>query len=120
MGIDYVKKITDRITFDIFSHPLFIMVKRDDKSTTGRIYIQVKYHAVCTKSGRVEEWKGRKFYLSDHMIDDEIIKTCYLACKLAVEHEIMEGFKVDNIILFNPHINYETLLEVSHNEVKRS
>jgi hypothetical protein len=31
----------------------------------------------------------------------------------------MEGFKVDNIILFNPHINFEELLKISDKEITR-
>jgi hypothetical protein len=54
------------------------------------------------------------------MTDDEIIKTSYGAFKAAVEHEVMEGFKVDGIILFNPHVNFEELLKISHKEIKRS
>jgi hypothetical protein len=50
---------------------------------------------------------------------DEIMKTAYGAFKMAVEHEAMEAFKVDGIILFNPHINFEELLKVSHKEIKR-
>lgn len=53
------------------------------------------------------------------MKDDEIVKRAYVACEAAVRHEIMEGFKVDGIVLFNPHVNFEELLKVSHMEVKR-
>jgi hypothetical protein len=86
---------------------------------SGRIYIQVAYKTECTKLGQLEEWKGRKYYLSDYMTDDEIVKTAYVAFKTAVEHEVMEGFKVDNIILFNPHIDFEELLIISSKEVRR-
>lgn len=85
----------------------------------GRIYIQVGYVAPCAKTGKREVWKGRKWYLSSHMTDDEIVKTCYAAFKACVEHEVMEGFKVDGKVLFNPHINFEKLLEISEFEVKR-
>lgn len=53
------------------------------------------------------------------MTDDEIIKTAYLAFKIAVEHEIMEGFRVDGKILFNPHASYDALLKASDVEVSR-
>jgi hypothetical protein len=39
---------------------------------------------------------------------------------MCVEHEIMEAFKVDGKILFNPHVNYLDLLDVSHKEVSRT
>ena len=44
----------------------------------------------------------------------------YEAFKATIEHEIMENFKVDGIILFNHHINFEELLKISNNEVKRN
>lgn len=53
------------------------------------------------------------------MTDDEIVKTAWCAFEAAVKHEIMEGFKVDGKILFNPHLNFEALLSISHLEVKR-
>ncbi len=90
-----------------------------DKKYGERIYLQVCYTSPCTKTGEMLEWKGRKYYLSEYMTDDEVIKTAYVAFEQAVKHEVMEGFKVDDIILFNPHINFEELLKVSHKEVKR-
>jgi hypothetical protein len=54
------------------------------------------------------------------MTDDEVVKTAYVAFEAAVKHEILEGFKVDGKILFNPHVNFEALLTVSDKEVFRS
>lgn len=90
------------------------------QGTTGRIFIQAKYKCNCTKTGEEQEWKGAKHYLSDYMTHDEIIKAAFKAFKTAVEHEILEGFKVHNTILFNPHCNYMSLLEVSNKEVRRN
>jgi hypothetical protein len=98
----------------------FRIIVREDNIHGGRIYLQVAYISPCTHSGEEMEWKGRKWYLSEFMTDDEIIKTSYGAFKAAVEHEVMEGFKVDGIILFNPHVNFEELLKISHKEIKRS
>lgn len=84
-----------------------------------RIFIQIVYQAPCTKTGESLEWKGRKFYLSDYMTNQEILGTAYLAFKLAIEHEIMEGFKVDGKVLFNPHVSFESLLSITENEITR-
>lgn len=64
-------------------------------------------------------WFGRKWYLSEFMTDDEIVKTAYSAFRQALEHEVMEGFKVDDKPLFNPHLDFEALLEISDHEVIR-
>ena len=97
-----------------------IRVEPDCKNIeSGRIFIQIVYDAVCSKTGKVETWHGRKWYLSEYMTDDEIIKTIYAAFEAAIKHEILEGFKVDGKILFNPHVNFEELLKISDLEIQR-
>lgn len=115
-----IKQITDRITMSVFGTSFSLRIDSDYKYIDGRNFLQVVYKAPCTKTGEIQEWRGRKWYLSEHMTDDEIIKTAYTAFEYAVKHEVMEGFKVDNIILFNPHVNYEALLSVSNQEIKRA
>jgi hypothetical protein len=116
-----VVNIINRIQLEALGNTSFkIVVEEDRINPRGRIYLQVKYGAPCTKTGETKDWGGRKWYLSQFMTDDEIVKTAFAAFKTVVEHEIMEGFKVDNIILFNPHIHFEELLKVSHKEITRT
>lgn len=124
-----VEGLLNRVTMSLFGKLFTVKVSLDDEFTyfdpstgenVGRVYLQIVYTAPCTNENIVQEWKGRKWYLSKFMTNDEIIKTCYVAFKSAVEHEIMEGFKVDNTILFNPHTNFEALLSVSSKEITRS
>ena len=117
--LNHIKQLVKRITATIFGVEFRIIVSKDLKGG-DRIFIQAEYDSPCTLTGEKQSWKGRKYYLSEYMTDDEVIKTCYVAFEQAVKHEVMEGFKVDNIILFNPHINYEELLKISHKEVKRN
>lgn len=118
--IDRVLTITNRISASCFGTDFKFRIEHDNEFENGRIFLQVTYEAPCVHDKEMKEWHGRKFYLSKHMTDDEIIKTAYVAFESAVKHEIMEGFKVDGIILFNPHINFEELLKVSHKEIKRN
>lgn len=105
---------------NVFGTEFMLRVERDNLDpVNGRVFLQVTYDAPCTKTGEVKEWHGRKWYLSEHMTDDEIVKTAWCALEAAVKHETMEGFKVDGIILFNPHVNYSVLLTVSGYEVQR-
>jgi hypothetical protein len=125
--LKYVHRLLQRVTASVLGTPIVFRVDYDKRfvlngsggARVGRVFIQAVYNTPCTKTGKHDDWRGRKWYLSTHMTDDEIIKTVYCAVKAAVEHEMMEGFKVDGIILFNPHINFEQLLKISHNEVKR-
>lgn len=101
-----------------YSHTV-IVGRKQEMATIGRVYIQISYKAECNKSGEREVWYGRKWYLSDHMTKDEVVKTAFLAFKQAVEHEVMESFKVDGKILFNPHVSFESLLKISDEEIRR-
>lgn len=90
-----------------------------DKKYRGRLYLQAFYFSPCSKTKRYKEWQGRKNYLSEYMTEDEVVKTAYLTYKQAVEHEIMEGFTVNNTIVFNPHVDYKELIKISNNEIER-
>ena len=118
--INRVRKIIDRISIELFETTFYIFAHYDKiHGEDGRIYLQVEYEATCNKSGERKVWKSGKSYLSEFMSDDEIIKKAYALFEQTVKHEIMESFKVDNIILFNPHINFEELLKISHKEITR-
>lgn len=117
-----LKEIRDtlqRIKATVFGNTVAFRCEVDNKYDAGRIFIQCVYKDQCRKSGELFIFHGRKWYLSDHMTTDEIVKTCFAAFKTAVEHEIMEGFTVDGVVLFNPHVSFEELLKVSHLEVSR-
>lgn len=127
-----VQQLLSRVKLKCLDKEFNILIKYDDKYTTqdsffsddtifynGRVYIQLEYNSSCNKDTEQDYWKGRKWYLSEHMTDDEIIKTCYAAFEACVKHEIMEGFKVDGKMLFNPHINFEELLLISDKEITR-
>jgi hypothetical protein len=94
--------------------------ERDNKNPNGRYFIQCCYNSKCSVSGEEKEWHGRKWYLSEHMTEDEIVKTCFAAFKAAVEHEVMEGFTYEGGRVFNPHVSFRSLLKISKEEVFRA
>lgn len=111
------QELVDEITAEVLGAKIFFALQRDKKQPkNGRLYIQCYYITPCTVTGKDAEWRGRKWYLSDHMTDDEIVKTCYAAFKAAVEHEVMEGFKIASLRVFNPHTPFKTLLTASRHE----
>lgn len=114
-----VKTLLSRVSLSCLDKSFDIIIDVD-KINGSRVFIQMGYWSKCCKTHKEESWKGRKWYLSEFMTDDEIIKTCYCAFEAAVKHEIMEGFKVDGKILFNPHINFEELLKISDKEITRN
>lgn len=117
--IDETRQLLNRIKMSLFGKEFKIRCEVDNKHEDGRLFVQVVYNANCNQTGEDKEWHGRKYYLSDYMTADEIIKTCYVAFQACIMHEVMEGYTVDNIVLFNPHVNFEELLKVSKKEIKR-
>lgn len=113
-----VENLIDRISISLLGVTMAYRVDVDQISGS-RIFIQVVYSAPCSSTGMEEEWKGRKWYLSEYMTDDEIVKTAWLAFEIAVRHELLEGFKVDSKKLFNPHTSFENLLNVCVTETTR-
>lgn len=66
-----------------------------------------------------EPFKGRKWMLSHYMLDDEIVKTVWLAFEVAVKHELLEGFRFGGERVFNPHTPFTKFIEASRTEVFR-
>ncbi|MBO0947550.1 hypothetical protein [Fibrella forsythiae] len=114
------EKIARPITMHCLGVAFRLRIERDlVRGINGRIFLQVVYDDPCTKTDQTQEWHGRKWYLSDHMTADEIVKTAYAAFEATVKHEVMEGFKVDDQILFNPHVHFRSLLAITDQEVGR-
>jgi hypothetical protein len=67
------------------------------------VFIQHTQPVVCINSGNREWQRGRKFYISPYMTDEEILRTAFLSVKLFEEHEINENFLVDGERFLNPH-----------------
>lgn len=57
-------------------------------------------------------WKGRKWLLSEHMTDGEIVQTAFLATLTAIEHEIRETFTYCGAAIFDPHYDIHKLVEL--------
>ncbi len=118
--IEKVKGIVARISAKVLGVEFKIRVERDQKHPKdGRVFLQYFYVAPCTRTGEIKEWSCRKWYLSEYMTDDEIVKTAFGALKAAMEHEVMESFQIDGKNPFNPHVHFTTLLSVTDKEVTR-
>ncbi len=121
-----VKRILDLMSMELMGKQIRLVYRRDKKGYEGpdhphaaRIYLQIRYDAPCTKTGEMAEFRGRKWYLSEHMTDDEIVKTAWLAFETAVRHELLEGFRMANVPVFNPHTPFDKLIQASKYEETR-
>lgn len=61
-------------------------------------------------TGKAMPWSGRKWLLSQHMTDGEIVQTAFLAAMTAVEHEMRETFLYRGQAVFDPHYDIEKLV----------
>lgn len=87
--------------------PWVISVKLDG----ARPYLQVSDpHGVCNVTGERKPWSGRKWLLSYHMTDTELVKTALKAVLSAVEHEALEKFTFLGVTIFDPHLSLKALV----------
>jgi hypothetical protein len=91
---------------------LGVVVKyHDEFSQQGCTFIRVgDREGKCNVTGEPLAWWGRKWYISPHMTDAEIVTTIFLACKVAMEHELREGFTFSDQMIFDPHKSLDTLV----------
>ncbi len=79
-------------------------------------YLQVQ--AECIRGKTVTTERGRKWYMSPHMIPEEKVQTAFLAYMTFVEHEVRELFLVNGADIFSPHLDLDALAKIPH--VKRT
>ena len=77
-------------------------------------YLQVIFTAEDTSYRTVvqserQSWSGRKWRISTHMTDSEIVQTALKAVLTAVEHEAREQFLYRGKAIFGPHLSVDRL-----------
>jgi hypothetical protein len=76
------------------------------------IYLQVRF--ADTRNVGAEYWQtGRKWRLSKHMTDSEVVWTCFAAISMAEEHEMRENFRYRGACIAGPNLDVEVLAEVA-------
>lgn len=75
-----------------------------------------KWKDVCSISGEPKTFTSRKYYISPHMLDEEITQTGFLCLKTALEHELRETFKVEGKAIFGPHLSHSQLATIETKE----
>ncbi len=77
----------------------------------SRVYIQVGNYQP-NDEGELVFQGGRKWDISEHACDSEIIQTCFLAVKTWQEHEAREFFTYKGRNIFGPHYDLNALVEL--------
>lgn len=95
MTTQQINELVSRISFRDWK---FIVKPLGDGS-----YVQVMFQDKDTDNGQDVIIRGRKWYVSPYAIEDEVVKTCWMAVEAALKHEAMESFLVDGRAPFHPH-----------------
>lgn len=67
-------------------------------------YVQVNGYTPDARSQSVSiRWSGRKWLLSIHMTETEVVNTCLLAFQQAIMHELHEAITYQDKPVFDPH-----------------
>jgi len=75
----------------------------------GRLFLRVVPHGVLMPDGSAAA--GRKWRLSPHMTDGELVQTAFLALTTWQEHERRELFTFLGASVFNPHFDIYKLVD---------
>lgn len=84
-------------------------------------YLQVLFVDKDRITGDEEIQRCRKWQLSYHMVNSEIIRTAFKAVEAAMQHEVEEAFKYNGARIYNPHLDLEELaFEINNRKVSIS
>lgn len=78
--------------------------------TKEAFYFHIECNDRCNVTGEHVHWKSRKWLLSEHMTDGEIVQTAFKAVMTAIEHETREKFMYRGQAIFDPHYDIEALV----------
>lgn len=105
MTIDQVRTIVAHI---IFRNEWFEVTEKGDG-----FLLQLQYEEPDVDTGEVEIQRARKWYLSSHATESEVVRTAFAACMMSAEHRVREHFLYACKRIFGPHISVEALSELS-------
>lgn len=102
-----IEEVLSRVSF-----PNFTFVVNYAQALVMRPYLQIECKGHCNITGQPMDWKSRKWPLSIHMTDGEIVQTAFKAVMTALEHEAREMFTYRGVTVFDPHYDIEKLVEL--------
>lgn len=100
--LDSIKQIVSEVSFNEWKF-------RIGQYGDGTPYVQILFMDKDRISGIEELQRCRKWILSFHMTNSEVVRTCHKAVQAAMLHEVDEAFKYKGSRIFNPHIDLDDL-----------
>lgn len=83
------------------------------------LYVQHRYIRPDSITGELGWGYGRKWHVSPHATESEVVLTCLKAGLTNSEHEVREDFTYKGQHVFQPHIDINALVEASQHSDAR-
>lgn len=82
------------------------------RESNGGVFLQATYDDADIYTGRIEKQHTRKWLLSPHMTESEIVSTVFKMCLASYEHRARELFKYRNARIYGPHFDVDDLVHL--------
>lgn len=83
--------------------PIVVKPTDDSPNDENAWLLWAEFERPDTHTGKVGVGRGRDEIVRSGAWESGVIKTCWLLVELLVRHELMEGFRVDGLRVFDPH-----------------
>jgi hypothetical protein len=76
----------------------------------GRTFLQIYKEGICNRTGEPYREGGRKWDVSIHATESEIVLTVFKAILTFAEHELREQFEYKGFKILDPHTDVNSLI----------
>lgn len=83
-------------------------------------FVQLRYIEPDISTENPEDQHGRKWYVSSHSVESEVVQTILKAALTSAEHIVREHFTYKGERIFTPHWDIAALIELSRNQAIES
>lgn len=107
--VERVNRLICQVRFTIFN-TLIVFEVRPDRDGAR---VRGCHWSPDPRTGKASEHFTRRWLISPHATDSEIVQTLFKLCLTAVEHEAREGFFYRGEQVFGPHFNVDDLVDLA-------
>lgn len=109
MTINDLRAIVGCITCEVGDTPWNVFVGQMGNG----YYIQLRYIETDIETDDLSDQHSRKWYISPHSLESEVVQTVLKACLTSAEHMIREHFTYCGQRVFSPHFDIMDLVKLS-------
>lgn len=100
--IDKIREVVKRCAFQEYIFDVHL-------DGRGEIFLQASYMEADTVTGVIESQLTRRWFISPHMTDSEIVRTAFKCIITSMEHRTREWFTYKGRAIFGPHFDVDVL-----------